>query len=123
MEYKYKLDYRIISKRIKEARKLANLTQEELAEKIDISTNAVAKLEANLMTASLKTLINIANILNIDINYLLIDEKSKNKEDTSKDIFLNSLISNLSEKDKDLIIHIINGLKIYSNDYKISCPK
>lgn len=114
MEHKYKLDYKIISKRIKDARKLANLTQAELAEKIDISTNAIAKLETNLMTASLQTLINIANVLNIDINYLLLDEKSENKEETSRDMFLDSLVSNLSQKDKDLIIHIINGLKIYN---------
>ena len=51
MDYQYKVDYPLIAKRIKEARKLAGLTQEQLAEKIEISTNAVAKLENNLMTA------------------------------------------------------------------------
>ena len=113
MEYKYKLDYKIMAKRVREARKLANLTQAGLAEKINVSTNAVAKLETNLMTASLQTIISIANVLNIDINYLLLDEHEETKEDTSRDMFLDSLISNLSQKDKDFIIHIINGLKIY----------
>ena len=32
MDYKYKLDYTLIAKRIKEARKVAGLTQEQLAE-------------------------------------------------------------------------------------------
>ena len=64
MDYKYKLDYHLISKRIKDARKLSGLTQEQLAEKIGISTNAVAKLENNLMTASLQTLVNIAIVMN-----------------------------------------------------------
>ena len=41
MDYKYKLDYHLIAKRIKDARKLSGLTQEQLAEKIGISTNAV----------------------------------------------------------------------------------
>ena len=72
MDYKYKLDYHLISKRIKDARKLSGLTQEQLAEKIGISTNAVAKLENNLMTASLQTLVNIANVLNIDMNTLFL---------------------------------------------------
>ena len=43
MEYLYKLDYPNIAKRIKKLRKSADLTQAELAEKINISTNAVAK--------------------------------------------------------------------------------
>ena len=42
MEYRYKLDYRVIGKRVKEARKAAQITQAELAEKIIMSTNAVA---------------------------------------------------------------------------------
>lgn len=37
MDYRYKVDYPLIAKRIKTARKLAGLTQEQLAEKIDIS--------------------------------------------------------------------------------------
>ena len=118
MEYRYKLDYQNIAKRIKAARKLANLTQAELAEKIDISTNAVAKLENNLMTASLQTLVNIANVLNVDINYLLLDEGRSNDEETSLDAFLDSLIHSLSLRDKEFIIHIINGLKLYNSPEK-----
>ena len=115
MEYKYKLDYKAISARIRDARKLSQLTQAELAEKINISTNAIAKLETNLMTVSLQTLINTANVLNLDINYLLFDETSRNKEETSIDVFLDSLISKMSQKDKEFIIHIISGLKIYND--------
>ena len=102
----------LIAKRIKAARKIAGLTQEQLAEKIDISTNAIAKLENNLMTASLQTLINISNVLNIDINYLLC-ESDTNGETDSLDVFLESLIHGLSSKDKAFIVHVINGLKLY----------
>ena len=116
MEYKYKLDYKEISKRVKAARKIAKLTQAELAEKINISTNAVAKLETNLMTASLQTLINISNVLDLDIDYLLFGESKDNNEPTNADVFLTNQIQKLSQKDKDFVIHIINGLKIYSNE-------
>lgn len=115
MDYKYKLDYQAIAKKIKETRKRANMTQAELAERINISTNAVAKLENNLMAASLQTLVNIANELSIDINYLLLDEGKADIEQTSTDVFLDSLFSKLSQKDKEFIIHTINGLKIYKN--------
>ena len=111
MEYKYKLDYRAIAKRVKTARKAARMTQAELAEKIDISTNAVAKLEANLMKVSLQTL---ANVLDVDVNYLLTDSTSIDGNTTNTDIFLESLIKNLSMRDKTFIVHVINGLKVYN---------
>lgn len=114
MEYKYKLDYQAIAQRVKAARKAAQITQAELAERINISTNAVAKLETNLMNISLQTLINIANALDIDVNYLLSDNANIGGKDTNTDVFLESLIKNLSMRDKTFIIHTINGLKAYN---------
>ena len=109
MDYKYKVDYPLIAKRVKEARKFAGLTQEQLAEKIDIS----AKLENNLMTASLQTLVNLSNVLGIDINYLLCEEYTAPQE-TSRDAFLDSLIHGLSQREKEFVIHVIHGLKLYN---------
>lgn len=116
MDYKYKLDYQNIAKRIKEARKLANLTQSELAEKIGISTNAVAKLENNLMNASIQTLVNIVNVLDIDMNYLFSDiqMKEQKSEKTNLDMTLDCMIHELSSKDKDFIIRMIQILKLYN---------
>ena len=68
----------------------------------------------NVMTVSLQTLVNIANVLHIDINYLLVDEAAENKEETGRDLLLDGLTSQLSQNDKNLIIHFINGLKIYN---------
>ena len=113
MDYNYKVDYPLIAKRVKEARKFAGLTQEQLAEKIDISANAVAKLENNLMTASLQTLVNLSNVLGIDINYLLCEEYTAPQE-TSRDAFLDSLIHGLSQREKEFVIHVIHGLKLYN---------
>ena len=118
MEYLYKLDYPNIAKRIKKLRKSADLTQAELAEKINISTNAVAKLENNLMAPSLQTLVNIANILNVDMNYLLRDEESISNEEMYIDLILDSLIQKLSCKDKEFVVHMINGMKLYYDSEK-----
>ena len=108
MEYKYKLDYHAIAKRVKAARKAAQMTQAELAEKVDVSTNAVAKLEANLMKVSLQTLVNIANVLDVDLNYLLADSTDIDGNTTNTDMFLESLIRNLSMRDKTFIVHVKN---------------
>ena len=111
MDYKYKLDYPLIAKRIKDARKLSGLTQEQLAEKIGISTNAVAKLENNLMTASLQTLVNIVNVLNIDMNTLFLPTADHTQSSLNE--YLINHIQGLSEKDKEFLVYIINGLQIY----------
>ena len=106
------MDYPAIARRIKAARRLAGLTQAELAEHIEISTNAVAKLENDLMTPSLQTLVNIANVLHLDFNALLTDEAAMGA-DSGQDQFLTGLLRELSAKDKDFLIHVINGLKLY----------
>ena len=111
MDYKYKLDYPLIAKRIKDARKLSGLTQEQLAEKIGISTNAIAKLENNLMTASLQTLVNIVNVLNIDMNTLFLPTADHTQSSLNE--YLINHIQGLSTKDKEFLIYIINGLQIY----------
>ena len=111
MSQKYKYDTKCIAQKIKEARKRANLTQAELAEKIDISTNAVAKLENNLMAASLQTLISIANVLELDINYLLTPDTGDGDE------YLLSLVHNLSLAEKDFIVSVINSLKKYNDKH------
>ena len=115
MDYQYKVDHALIATRIKAARKQAGLTQEQLAEKIDISTNAVAKLENRLMSASLQTLVNICNTLHLDFNYLLCEDYGT-REDTDRSVFLEHLFRTLSPREQDFIIYVMNGLKIYDAD-------
>ena len=115
MEYRYKLDYSFIARRVKEARAAANLTQAELAERIDISTNAVAQLETDRMHPKLQTLLNIANVLQLDVNYFLrnTSEDISHKE-IEVDRLLKGWINDLTFKDKIFLLHIIEGLKRYN---------
>ena len=65
------------------------------------------------MMPSLQTLVNIANTLNIDINDLLKDEGTTSQEEAYTDMILNGLIHNLSHKDKEFMIYVANGIKLY----------
>ena len=121
MDYRYKLDYPAIARRIKAARKQTGLTQAELAERIDISTNAVAKLENDLMAPSLQTLVNIANVLHMDLNDLFFDCVPQNDE-TAQDRLLVALLDELSIRDKAFLIHVISGLKQYLYDEQTKKP-
>ena len=67
--------YNLVGKNIKKYRKIKNLTQRQLAEKLLLSESFIAKLESTThQTISLDTLEQIAYILEIDIKDLFNKE-------------------------------------------------
>ena len=62
-----KLIYKSIGKRIKYLRESKGLTQEKLAEKSGLSLDFIGKIEVNINKPGLKSLIKIANALDIHI--------------------------------------------------------
>ena len=65
-----------VSKKIKKQRKLKGLTQEQLAQKINYSTQFISNIESkNHQTFSLGTLWRIALILEIDIRELFVEDE------------------------------------------------
>ncbi len=67
------LNFTEIGKRIQNARRKNGLTQEELAEKLDISRNQLASLEIGTRGTSLELFVKIANELSVPITNLLED--------------------------------------------------
>ena len=67
------MDYIELGKRIKAARLTAKLTQEQLAEKINLSSGHCAHVERGTTKVSLSALIAIANALNTTPDKLLLD--------------------------------------------------
>jgi transcriptional regulator with XRE-family HTH domain len=65
-----KIIYKYIGKRIKYFRESKNLTQEKLAEKTGLSLDFIGKIEVNINEPGLKSLIKIANALEIHIKEL-----------------------------------------------------
>lgn len=59
------LDYSIIGERLKKARVENNLTQEQLAERIDVSVAFLSRVERGKAKINLNRLNQICNILNI----------------------------------------------------------
>lgn len=75
------MDYFQIGQRIKKFRKIKNMSQEQLAEKIDISTTHMSHIEAGTTKLSLQVLTDIAQTLEITTDDLLFEEKKiSNKE-------------------------------------------
>ena len=67
------LNYRNIGERVLRFRKSAGLTQEKLAEAIDVGTQHISKIETGRSRLSLECLVSIANALNTTPDNLLMD--------------------------------------------------
>ena len=74
------MDQEKIGKFIAENRKKQNLTQEQLAEKLNISINAVSKWESGLNLPDVSLMLNLCNLLKITLNELFIGEKIKDED-------------------------------------------
>lgn len=61
----------IFSKRLKSARLLARLTQEELAQKVKVTKNAISKYEKGVMMAETSVLRSLAEALGVGFDYML----------------------------------------------------
>ena len=64
----------IFSEKLQLIRKSKGLTQEELAEKLDVSRQAVAKWESGQVYPDINNLIQISNLFNVTVDYLVKDQ-------------------------------------------------
>ena len=67
------MNYKELGKRVKSARLAEGLTQEQLAEKINLSSGHCAHVERGTTKVSLPALVDIANALNTTPDKLLTD--------------------------------------------------
>ena len=92
---------KLLGKRIKELRKKIGLTQEKLAEMIDIETTSLSGIESGRHFPSLPTIEKIANNLNVEIKSLF-DFKHLLPIETMKA----NIINNINNLDNEKIIFI-----------------
>lgn len=73
------VDYYAIGQRIRKYRRALNLSQEALAERINISTTHMSHIETGNTKMSLPVLAAIAAALNVSTDSILFDEKRESK--------------------------------------------
>lgn len=75
------MELKSIGKKIKEQRIKKNISQEKLAELIDVTPSYISNLESGNRIASLPTMLDIVNVLDLSFDYLMLDNlKSKNED-------------------------------------------
>lgn len=94
------MDYEALGKRIRTHRKLADMTQEELAQAVGVSCSFVGHIERGSRKLSVDTLVRISETLNISCDSLLQDSftviPEKPRSETRK-MLLRELVSILEE--------------------------
>ena len=97
----HNIDYVLVGEKVKKKRLEKGYTREKLAEKCSISVSYLAHIERGTKSLSLETAFKISQILNISIDYLLIDEITEQERIMSA---LETELSQLNARQKDVFI-------------------
>ena len=89
-----------IGKQLKHLRRAKAYTQQELADRLDVSKSAISAYEQDRKVPSLETLIQLATYFNVSVDYLLGVE-----QDTMLDL------SGLSPDSRESIRDLVRALK------------
>ena len=102
------MDLKAVGQRIKDAREAKNLTQEELAALVNLSSIHVSVIERGLKVTKLDTFVAIANALDVSADELLVDVVAHSVTGVSNR--LSDKISSLPMKEQKKIIKVIQAL-------------
>lgn len=98
-----------IGKKIKIARLKAEYTQEQLAEKLSLSTRYISQLERGIAFGSASTIISVCKVLNINANFLFSDVINVTDSPSVNDLVGQNFIENYLKLD-DYNKLIVNAL-------------
>ena len=102
------LDYTVIGQRIKQARLAKNLTQEDLAEKVDISVAFLSRVERGNSHINLKRLNQICNLLEVSEGYVLNGASSNSENYLNKEFA--ELLKGCSGEKQKLIYNVAKAI-------------
>lgn len=100
------IDYKIMGERIKKARLEKNLTQEKLAEELNVSIAYLSRIETGTTKINLKRLNEICNILDISEAEILSGVSDDSENYLNSD--LSELLKSCSPEKQRLIYKIAN---------------
>ena len=104
-----------IGSRIAKLRKDYNMTQEQLAEKLDISIKHCSSVERGLSCLSLEKLIEVSILFDVSLDYLVKgNDTDNNSLDYVCSTFPQSIISIIATQDEDEISLLKEYLRLYT---------
>ena len=95
-----------IGERCRRARETAGYTQEQLAERIGVSTQFLSDAERGVTGMSVSTIIKLCQILSISTDYLLLGQDTTNE--TESPLSICTRIQRLSPREQEIIETVSN---------------
>lgn len=102
------LDFKAIGLKIKERRQMQDITQEYIANLLDVNPSHISNIECGRANPSLTVLVKIANILQCSVDYFISGEYTYKID---------------KEKEKTLDDKIVDKLKYCDSDKKLKILK
>ena len=107
------LDFKAIGLKIKERRQAVGITQEHVADRLEVNPSHISNIECGRANPSLTALVKIANILQCSVDYFISGEYTykadKGKEKTLDDRIMDKLKYCDADK-KNKVLQIIDLL-------------
>lgn len=103
------LNFKLIGKRVKESRIQKRMSQADLAERIDMSVAYISHIETAKKQASLESLIRIANVIGVTVDYMLNGNQINDAAEYRTDLVW--LIEDCTSYEKRIIYEIAAAAK------------
>lgn len=110
------LDYYKIGQRIRKFRKAQGLSQEQLAEAVNISTPHMSHIETGNTKLSLPVLVSLAQHMHVSVDELLFDDPANRKNNALKEI--ETVLDACTPKQTVIISEIIKSTKIAMDQFE-----
>lgn len=103
------MNYHLIGQRIRRLRKLRNLSQEQLAEKVSISTTHMSHIETGSTKLSLPVLVDLAAALNVTTNEILSGIHEENLSSSAGEII--DILDSCNSVQTQIIMEVVKSTK------------
>ena len=101
------MNLQVVGQRIKMAREAKNLSQEDLAEMVDLSPSHISVIERGVKTTKLDTFVAIANALEVSADALLVDVVDHSVLGVTNELY--DMISRVSKEDQKRILNAVRA--------------
>ena len=114
------MDYIMLGKQIREIRRQRHLTQEKLAEKVDLSVPYISHLERGSKKPSLEVLTRLAESLGVTVDQLLTGNQVTDKAAYYSEV--HELLEDRSIRERAVLIEIVGAAKRSIREHRLSRP-
>lgn len=97
-----------MGQKIKSAREKKGYTQEQLAERLNLSVQHISVIERGVKAPKLETFVRIANELDVNADFLLSELLSVSAQLEASDLY--DSMGDVSEKEKERILKVLRVL-------------